>query len=438
MQGVNKMKMKKNLPIVQQDSKVMLSKTKSLMRITKKILGNKLVLSDDGWMQRLWDWADANDISNDDLARDREELLASIGLILSNNNLTRLPKEIGNLTNLTWLVLSNNNLTELPKEIGNLTNLTELVLWDNNLTELPKEIGDLTNLIWLELWDNNLTELPKEIGNLTNLTKLDLHRNNLTELSKEIGDLTNLTKLDLHGNNLTELPKEIENLTNLTWLELYSNNLTELPKEIGNLTNLTELYLGYNNLTELPKEIGDLTNLTELVLRDNNITKLPKEIGNLTNLTELGLSSNNLTELPKEIRNLTNLTKLDLWDNANLILTNTQKEWINDLKSNDCDVDMDDNLFNRGTLSINRHQKTFDQLVKKLYDRDYDLGSCFERNITFVSFENNKLTWSSDAKDDDKKILITHWGLINMFVKDTFGFEVKIVNIANKNKLLSE
>ena len=81
---------------------------------------------------------------------------------------------------------------------------------------------------------------------------------------------------------------------------------------------------------------------------------------------------------------------------------------------------------------VNPHQKTFDSLVKKIYDRDYDLGSCFENNITFESFEENKLTWGSHAEGDDKKMLITHWGLINMFVKDTFGFETKIVNVAKK------
>ena len=82
--------------------------------------------------------------------------------------------------------------------------------------------------------------------------------------------------------------------------------------------------------------------------------------------------------------------------------------------------------------AINPHQKTFDALVKKLYDRDYDLGACFERNIAFENFEDNKLTWASMAEGEDKKMLITHWGLINMFVKDIFGFETKIVNIPKK------
>lgn len=78
------------------------------------------------------------------------------------------------------------------------------------------------------------------------------------------------------------------------------------------------------------------------------------------------------------------------------------------------------------------YQKTFDTLVKKIYDRDYDLGACFERNITFESFEDNKLTWGSSAEGNDKKTLINHWGLINMFVKEIFGFETKIVNVAKK------
>jgi len=84
------------------------------------------------------------------------------------------------------------------------------------------------------------------------------------------------------------------------------------------------------------------------------------------------------------------------------------------------------------TPKVNPHQKIFDALVKKIYDRDYDLGQCFERNITFESFEENKLTWGSHAEGDDKKMLITHWGLINMFVKDTFGFETKIINVSKK------
>ena len=81
---------------------------------------------------------------------------------------------------------------------------------------------------------------------------------------------------------------------------------------------------------------------------------------------------------------------------------------------------------------VDPYQKTFDNLVKKIYDRNYELGACFERNIEFESFSDNKLTWGSSAEGEDKNQLRLQWGMINMFVKDLFGFETKIVNIAKK------
>ena len=50
---------------------------------------------------------------------------------LSNNDLTTLPPEIGNLTKLKYLDLRNNRLTTLPPQIGNLTNLKRLYLRGN-------------------------------------------------------------------------------------------------------------------------------------------------------------------------------------------------------------------------------------------------------------------------------------------------------------------
>lgn len=77
-------------------------------------------------------------------------------------------------------------------------------------------------------------------------------------------------------------------------------------------------------------------------------------------------------------------------------------------------------------------KKRFDALVQKIFDRDFELGMCFETNIEFESFKEGTLTWSSTAQGEEKKQLITHWGVINMFVKELFGFETKILNIAKE------
>ncbi len=71
------------------------------MDTTAKILAKKSELAIEGedWMQRLWDWADENEI---DLPRNKKELIRLSKLRITCN-LTELPKEIGQLVNLTEL-----------------------------------------------------------------------------------------------------------------------------------------------------------------------------------------------------------------------------------------------------------------------------------------------------------------------------------------------
>ncbi|CAK8710821.1 hypothetical protein GKODMF_02145 [Candidatus Electrothrix gigas] len=157
----------------------------------------------------------------------------------------------------TSLYLSGKQLTELPPEVGQLTNLTWLELQGNRLTSLPQEIGQLTNLQQLNLRGNRLVTLPPNIGQLENLTILYLSHNRLASLPPKIGQLTNLKRLNLTDNQLTHLPSEISKLTNLTRLELRDNQLTILPPEICQLPKLKSLYLRGNPLTSPPIEIAD-------------------------------------------------------------------------------------------------------------------------------------------------------------------------------------
>jgi Leucine-rich repeat (LRR) protein len=53
----------------------------------------------------------------------------------------------------------------------------DLNLSEKSISKLPLEIGQLTNLQILDLSYNGLTTLPKAIGQLTNLQQLDLSLN---------------------------------------------------------------------------------------------------------------------------------------------------------------------------------------------------------------------------------------------------------------------
>ncbi len=228
-------------------------------------------------------------------------------LDLSMEGLPTLPRQIGQLTNLTSLLLNNNQLTTLPRQIGQLFNLAGVGLNSNRLTALPPEIGQLSGLRRLFLSSNQLIKLPRQIGQLSNLTRLLLSSNQLTTLPRQIGQLSNLTHLDLSGNELTALPPEIGQLSNLRYLELSGNKLAALSPEIGQLSNLTSLDLNSNELTALPPEIGQLSNLTHLDLSDNELTALPPEIGQLSNqlyswiTLRLWLRNNPLIVPPPEI-----------------------------------------------------------------------------------------------------------------------------------------
>ncbi|MCP4363601.1 MAG: GTPase [Chloroflexi bacterium] len=229
------------------------------------------------------------------------------------NQITYLPPEIGQLTNLRSLDVRHNELTSLPSEIGQLSKLKRLDLWNNKLTTLPPEIGQLANLQSLDLWNNELTNLPSEIGCLTKLIFLGLSRNCLFALPPEIGRLANLQELYLRNNSLTEFIVELTKLTGLTQiLHLGDNKIKRIPPEIARLTNIRELRLWGNELTSLPDEITQLTDLQNLYLQKNQLTILPSKINNLTKLSILSLEHNRLTELPFEILQLDNLQHLNL------------------------------------------------------------------------------------------------------------------------------
>ena len=80
----------------------------------------------------------------------------------------------------------------------------------------------------------------------------------------------------------------------------------------------------------------------------------------------------------------------------------------------------------------------YNQLTAKVYDRDYSLGECFEKNFIFNGFSDDKLHIISYAQDEDRKLLFKYFGLIKAFAQDIFGSNVELDFKKEEATLLEE
>lgn len=254
-------------------------------------------------------------------------------LLLPNNKLTTVPRDIAKLTHLKKLDLGENTLRELPDAVGTLHALEILDVRGNDLSYLPRSIGQLQNLKELHVLvmingsymsgirhnidysPQYISVVPKEIGLLKNLESLDLPISSHAVLPPEMGKLQQLKHLILYADSAASMPKEIWELKNLEWLLLYEIRMDSLSSAVGQLQHLNALQISAANLGFLPKEIGQLQQLFSLSLTSNNLTNLPEEVGALTNLALVDLSQNQLAELPPIIGSLKRLSFLTLNDN---------------------------------------------------------------------------------------------------------------------------
>jgi DNA polymerase III subunit gamma/tau len=68
----------------------------------------------------------------------------------------------------------------------------------------------------------------------------------------------------------------------------------------------------------------------------------------------------------------------------------------------------------------------FEQLCERISDRSSELGVCFKNNVTFISYENDALTWESCAEEEDKELLKNSFGIIRQFVREIYGIDTQI------------
>src|SRR6202163_1485515 len=99
-------------------------------------------------------------------------------LNLWKKHLGHVPDSVWERTDLETLVLADNELSELSRQIGRLKKLRMLDLGHNKLTQVPDTLADLDSLTdFLYLHDNRLNSLPPSLDKLTKLRYLNISEN---------------------------------------------------------------------------------------------------------------------------------------------------------------------------------------------------------------------------------------------------------------------
>ena len=358
-------------------------------------------------------------------------LVESIDLV-SNNLIGRLPRELGDLSELRHLKYDGNSGLSgpIPLDLSKL-NLESLSLngtalcipldedfqaWFQQLSESSvatcvkpsterEVLVDFYHATGGDHWTNNTNWLSDEpitewygvntFGNGT-VRGLSLRGNNLVgSLPKSLSQLQNAIFLYFTDNQLEGIiPAELSQMRYMRSLQFYNNKLVGIiPPDLGLLKSLEHLDFSRNQLTgSIPRELGQLASLTILRLDTNQLTgSIPSELGQLASLTNLRLDTNQLTgSIPSELGQLSNLTGLLIFDNE---LAGTIPPDLGHLKN----LEHLDLSRNQLTGSIPRELGQLASLTNLHLGGNQLMGSILPefgqlRNLADLWLENNQLT----------------------------------------------
>jgi Leucine-rich repeat (LRR) protein len=152
-------------------------------------------------------------------------------------------------------------------------NVVRLDISDNEISEIPKEIGQLINLRQFYCTYNKISEIPKEIGQLINLREFWCCNNKISEIPKEIGQLIDLQKFNCIYNQISEIPKEIGQLINLQEFNCCKNKISEIPIEITMCIYLQYFYYSHNAIEYIPPQVIRFLNRNKFVQKVYNDTQ---------------------------------------------------------------------------------------------------------------------------------------------------------------------
>ena len=349
-------------------------------------------------------------------------------LLLFRNKLQSLPESLGLLDSLHTLDVSLNQLTSLPYSIGGCTQLTSLnISWNrvevipqglgiglgklltlnasNNIVHfLPSDMSGLTSLESFDMTHNDLISLPESMPKMTNLKTLNISNNRINLLPASFGDMRFMKTVLMRNNMIEAIPPTIGYLRRLEVLDFAKNQVKELPTEIGALLSLTHIDGSFNAISGCwPEELGCVPNLRSCIFTNNQIAELPYTIGGLTTLTMMNFSNNNISHVPESIGNMLSLTNLNLSCNRLASLP----ERIGDAQAlQHIDLSANQLVAMPRTIGWLRCIRTLSVYNNKLRSLPAEFGTLIQRLESFScgrnKFSDLKDKWSTTWTEKDK------------------------------------
>lgn len=142
------------------------------------------------------------DLSGNELSSLPEDLprLSKLRILFCSNNLfTRMPEVLGQCGNLGMVGFKANQISEVPSASLSPA-LRWLILTDNQIAKIPPELGNCGRLQKLMLAGNRLQALPEEMAACTNLELLRVSANQLAALPDWLLALPRLAWIAYAGN----------------------------------------------------------------------------------------------------------------------------------------------------------------------------------------------------------------------------------------------
>lgn len=167
------------------------------------------------------------DLSNNQLNSIPDEIkqLKNLKILFaSNNDFETLPESLGQCENLEMIGFKSNKIKKVPAN-SLPAKLRWLMLTDNQITRLPETLGERQSMQKLALAGNQLSELPANFGQLHNLELLRISANQLTQFPDQLLALPKLAWLAFSGNPFSRSDIKVQSIPRVSYSNLTLHNV---------------------------------------------------------------------------------------------------------------------------------------------------------------------------------------------------------------------